>query len=215
MVPLEGTVIVPSTAGGVNWGGVAVDPGNRILVTKVLRMAHFARLIPLDEVENPGNAAAENLMGTPSPLLGTPYALKQEPMVSDMFTPCVTPPWAAVVAVDLQAGTILWQSPLGVLDKLMPMPLPLKWGTASFGGPMITGGGLVFIGATQDDRLRAFDLATGDEVWEAELPTGAFAMPMTYEAGGRQYVVIAAGGHPFIYPQPGDTITAFALPAGK
>ena len=209
---IEGTIVVPGTAGGVNWGGVAVDPASKILYTKVLRMGHFVQLIPLDEIETPATSSAENMMGTAAPLKGTPYALKQGPVVSPMFTPCTPPPWAAVVAVDLQAGEILWQSTLGTLDTLMPVPLPLKWGTAAFGGPMITAGGLLFIGATQDDRFRAFDLASGDEIWTVKLPTGSFAMPMSYEIDGRQFVVIASGGHPFIYPFPGDYLTAFALP---
>ncbi|NIQ24469.1 MAG: PQQ-binding-like beta-propeller repeat protein, partial [Pseudomonas stutzeri] len=119
---------------------------------------------------------------------------------------------AALVAVDLEGGRILWHSPLGTLDRLMPLPLPVVWGTASFGGPIVTAGGLVFIGATQDDRFRAFDLTTGEELWSARLPTGSFALPMTYQVEGRQYVVIASGGHPFIYPRPGDYLTAFALP---
>ena len=133
-------------------------------------------------------------------------------MLSPMFTPCTPPPWATVLAVDLQAGEILWQSTLGTLDTLMPIPIPLKWGTAAFSGPIITAGGLLFIGATQDDRFRAFSLATGEELWTTKLPTGAFAMPMTYEIDGRQFVVIASGGHPFIYQFPGDYLTAFALP---
>jgi len=209
---LDGTIMIPSSAGGINWGGVAVDPRTRILVTKVLLMMHFVQLIPVDEVETLGDGAAENLMGAPAPLFGTPYALKQGPVVSPMFTPCNAPPWAAMVAVDLEAGEILWQSTLGVLDTLMPVPIPLKWGTAAFGGPIMTAGGLAFIGATQDDRFRAFDVISGRELWSARLPTGSFAMPMTYAVGGRQYVVIASGGHPFIYPRPGDYITAFALP---
>jgi quinoprotein glucose dehydrogenase len=212
---LEGTVVVPSTAGGVNWGGVAVDPRLKILVTKVLRMLHFVQLIPVNDLPDPGLASAENAMGTAAPLLGTPYGMRQGPVMSPMFTPCNPPPWAALVAVDLEAGEILWQSALGTLDTLMPLPLPVKWGTASFGGPIVTAGGLVFIGATQDDRFRAFDLTTGEELWHARLPTGAFALPMTYQVDGRQYVVIASGGHPFIYPRPGDYLTAFALPAGK
>ena len=209
---LEGTVIMPSTAGGINWGGVAVDPRSGILVTKVLLMTHYAQLIPVEEVENLGDGSAENLMGAASPLLGTPYALKQGPVVSPMFTPCNAPPWAAMVAVDLTAGKILWRNTLGVLDTLMPVPIPLRWGTASFGGPILTAGGVAFIGATQDDRVRAFDVVTGEELWSEKLPTGSFAMPMTYEVEGRQFVVIASGGHAFIYPKPGDYITAFALP---
>jgi len=210
---IEGTVIIPSTAGGINWGGVAVEPNGKILIAKVLRMAHFAQLIPLEALDTAIASSSENMMGTPAPLFGTPYALKQGPLVSPIFTPCIAPPWSALVAVDLTAGEILWQSTLGTLDTLMPFPLPLKWGTASFGGPIITAGGLVFVGATQDDRIRSFDIVSGEELWSFKLPTGAFAMPMTYEVDGRQYLVIASGGHPFIYPRPGDTVTAFALPA--
>jgi quinoprotein glucose dehydrogenase len=209
---LEGTIIFPSTAGGINWGGVAVNPESGLLVTKVLRMAHYAQLIPLSDLDEHGDGAAENLMGQAAPLIGTPYALLQGPVMSPMFTPCNKPPWAAVVAVDLQAGKILWQSPLGTLDTLMPVPIPLPWGTASFGGPILTGGNLVFMGGTQDDRIRAFHAQNGKELWSAKLPTGAFAVPMTYSLDGRQYVVIASGGHPFIYPFPGDYLTAFALP---
>ena len=208
----EGTVIIPATAGGMNWGGVAVEPNGKILIAKALRMAHFAQLIPLDELADAIDSSAENMMGAPAPLIGTPYALKQGPFVSPMFTPCLAPPWSALVAVDLVAGEILWQSTLGTLDALVPVPLPLKWCTASFGGPIITAGGLVFIGATQDDRIRAFDLVSGEELWAFRLPTGAFAMPMTYAIDDRQYVVIASGGHPFVYPFPGDYVTAFALP---
>ncbi len=209
---LEGTVIVPSTAGGINWGGVAVDPRARILVTKVLRMGHFAQLIRQDDIATRSPQAGENQMGAPAALLGTPYALRQGPLVSPMFMPCTEPPWAELVAVDLEAGEILWRRPLGVLDRLMPIPLPLRWGTASFGGPIITAGGLIFIGATQDDRFRAFDLVSGEELWSRRLPTGAFALPMSYSIAGRQYIVVASGGHPFIYPHPGDYLTAFALP---
>jgi len=212
---LEGTIIVPSTAGGINWGGVAVDPESRILVAKVLRMAHFAQLIPIEDVDDLDVANAENTMGAAAPLLGTPYALKQGPVMSPMFTPCNPPPWSTVVAVDIEAGEILWQSPLGALDTLMPFPLPLKWGTGSFGGPIITAGGLVFIGATQDERFRAFDISNGEELWSARLETGAFAMPMTYEVNGRQFVVIAAGGHPFIHQKPGDYLNAFSLPTNN
>jgi len=207
-----GSVLVRATAGGMNWGGVAVDPQQKILVAKALRLAHFAQLIPLEQLDAVIASSGENMMGTPAPLIGTPYALKQGPFVSPMFTPCIAPPWSALVAVDIEAGEILWQSTLGTLDALVPLPLPLRWGTASFGGPIVTGGGLVFIGATQDDRFRAFDLHNGKELWSFKLPTGSFATPMTYALDGRQYVVVASGGHPFVYPYPGDYLTAFALP---
>ncbi|MCL4721336.1 MAG: pyrroloquinoline quinone-dependent dehydrogenase, partial [Gammaproteobacteria bacterium] len=184
---LEGTIIVPSTAGGVNWGGVAVDPGRRVLVTNVLRLAHFAQLIPVGPADDAGRnvTAGENMMGAPARLSGTPYALKQGALLSPANQmPCTAPPYAELVAVDLMAGEILWRSPLGVWDHSLPppmagpwsLPLPLKWGTPTFGGPLVTGGGLVFIGGTGDDRFRAFDLSSGRELWQARLPTGAFAL---------------------------------------
>jgi quinoprotein glucose dehydrogenase len=164
------------------------------------------------------------MLGAPVRLLGTPYAVRQAALLSPANQmPCTAPPYAELVAVDLQAGTILWRSTLGVWDHSLPppmaspfsLPLPLRWGTPTFGGPMLTAGGLVFIGATGDDRFRAFELATGRQLWEASLPTGAFAVPMSYEVGGRQFVVIASGGHAFVYQKPGDQITAFALPAQR
>jgi quinoprotein glucose dehydrogenase len=208
---LEGTVVTPSTAGGVNWGSVAIDKGSNILVTNVNRAQHFVQLIPNEQITSEPDESGEFKVGEPRPLHGTPYHLKQGPVMSPYYAPCTEPPWAQLVAVDIEKGEILWKSALGTLDKLAPLPIPLKWGTPTFGGPMITAGGLVFIGATADDRIRAFDISNGEEVWEYELPTGAFTMPMSYEIDGRQYIVVAAGGHPFIYRRPGDYITAFAL----
>ena len=217
----EGTIMWPSSAGGVNWGGVAVDPQSRILVTNVIRLGHYAKVLPADEADGVRRSMQENMLGAPVRLLGTPYAVRQAALLSPANQmPCTAPPYAELVAVDLQAGTILWRSTLGVWDHSLPppmaspfsLPLPLRWGTPTFGGPMLTAGGLVFIGATGDDRFRAFELATGRQLWEASLPTGAFAVPMSYEVGGRQFVVIASGGHAFVYQKPGDQITAFALP---
>ncbi|MEZ5566701.1 MAG: pyrroloquinoline quinone-dependent dehydrogenase [Gammaproteobacteria bacterium] len=226
---VEGTILYPSSAGGVNWGGVAVDPARRILVTNVIRLGHYVQLVPAGGDGQASSIAAgkmqknaaENMLGAPVRLLGTPWAVKQGALLSPMNQmPCTAPPYAELVAVDLQAGRILWRSTLGVWDHSLPppmaapwsLPLPLPWGTPTFGGPMITAGGLVFMGGTGDDRFRAFDLGSGRELWQATLPTGAFALPMSYAIAGRQYVVIASGGHPFVYQKPGDQITAFALP---
>jgi quinoprotein glucose dehydrogenase len=212
---LQGTVIVPSTAGGVNWGGVAVDPTTRVLVVNVMSLAHYAKVIPANQVSDKKGSIEENMMGAPVKLLGTPYALTQKALMVPPAFPCTAPPYSELVAVDLERGEILWRTTFGTMDGLMPIPLPIRWGTPTFGGPMITAGGVVFIGATADDRFRAFDLKSGRQLWSARLPTGAFSVPMSYEANGRQFVVIAAGGHAFIYQKPGDTITAFALPAGR
>ena len=220
---LSGTIMFPSSAGGVNWGGVAVDPDSRILVTNVIRLGHYVRLLPIASVTGkPKGSMQENMLGAPVALLGTAYAAKQAALLSPANQmPCTAPPYAELVAVDLQQGEILWRATLGVWDHSLPppmagpysLPLPLRWGTPTFGGPMLTAGGLVFIGATGDDRFRAFDLHSGHEIWSALLPTGAFAVPMSYEVNGRQFVVVASGGHAFVYQKPGDQITAFALPA--
>ena len=212
---LEGTVIVPSTAGGVNWGGGGMDESSGLFVVNVLNMGHFVKLLPIESLPPDTEGAPENTMGQATPIAGTPYAMEQGPLISPMFTPCTPPPWGQLVAVDLQQGTIKWRVPLGVLDRMMPLPLPLRWGAPLFGGPLVTGGGLTFIGATADERFRAFATATGEELWSVELPTGSFALPMSYAKDGKQFVVIASGAHPFIYQKPGDYITAFALPDKK
>lgn len=208
----QGTIMLPSSAGGVNWGSVAIDEPTNMLVTNVLNMPHFAQLIPNDEVRNAVAASGETTMGAASPLLGTPYHLLQGPAMSPRFLPCTAPPWAKLVAVDLERGEIKWEVPLGTIEKLSPIPLPIRWGAPSFGGAIVTAGGLVFIGATADNRFRAFRLSDGEELWSVKLPTGSFAHPMTYELNGKQYVVIVSGGHPFVDQDPGDWVTAFTLP---
>ena len=127
---------------------------------------------------------------------------------------CGAPPWAKLVAVDLEQGTIKWEVPLGTIDKLSPIPLPIHWGAPTFAGGIVTAGGVIFIGATADNRFRAFSLEDGDELWDIKLPTSSFAHPMTYEIDGKQYVVVVSGGHPFVDQDPGDWVTAFALPDG-
>ena len=135
------------------------------------------------------------------------------PPGTPLGAPCTKPPWYTLVAVDLDRGAIAWSVPLGTLDKLIRLPLRLPFGAPGIGGPIITGSGLAFIGATADEKFRAFDVDTGRELWSTNLPTSAMSTPMTYEAGGRQFVVIAAGGHHAYYRQKlCDTLLAFALP---
>ncbi len=204
--------MVPSSAGGVNWGSVAIHEPSNTLVTNVLNLLHFVQLIPNEKASNAVASSAEVTMGAASPLLGTPYHLLQGPVMSPRFLPCSSPPWAKLVAVDLQQGTIKWEVPLGTIEKLSPVPLPIRWGAPTFAGGIVTGGGLIFIGATADNRFRAFSLDDGSELWSVKLPTSSFAHPMTYSIGGRQYVVVVSGGHPFVDQDPGDWVTAFALP---
>jgi len=211
----QGTIMYPHVGGGSNWGGGAFDPERNMLITPVSEIPYFVRLVPIEEVDP--DTAKLPLAGAPTQvpgyINGTPYAAEQGPLLSPFSMPCTAPPWSQLVAVDMSVGEIKWKMPLGVLDKLLPVPLPLKWGVPLAGGPIITAGGLIFIGATADSRFRAFDIDTGMELWQEMLPTSAMATPMTYEAGGRQFVVIAAGGHSWYYAEGvNDYLLAYALP---
>jgi quinoprotein glucose dehydrogenase len=146
------------------------------------------------------------------PMEGTPYALLRAPLVSPFGAMCNPPPWGTLTAVDLVSGGVLWETTLGTTRDQAPFPIWLRLGTPNLGGSIVTAGGVVFIGATTDRFLRAFDARTGEEIWSQRLPYTANATPMTYRlrADGRQYVVVAAGGHG--WSEPGDAIVAFALP---
>jgi quinoprotein glucose dehydrogenase len=137
-----------------------------------------------------------------------------EPLLSPLGAPCSRPPWAALTAVDLARGEIVWESPLGDVGRMMSLPFSLELGTPGAGGPLVTAGGLVFIGYSLDDTFRAFDLRTGEVLWQTDLPAAGTAIPVTYEAGGEQYVVIAAGGHSMYQSTLGDSVMAYRLRRG-
>jgi quinoprotein glucose dehydrogenase len=124
--------------------------------------------------------------------------------------PAITPPWGTLNAIDLNTGEYRWKIPLGELKELTARGLP-PTGTPNYGGPLVTAGGLVFIAATKDGMFRAFDRATGEKVWEMELPAPAFAAPGTYLLNGKQYIVLACGGEK-LGTKRGDSYIALALP---
>jgi quinoprotein glucose dehydrogenase len=124
--------------------------------------------------------------------------------------PAIKPPWGTLLAIDLNTGERLWTVTLGEFPELTAKGIP-PTGTPSYGGPVVTAGGVVFIAATQDERIRAFDKQTGTLLWEAPLPAAGYATPSTYMVGGKQYVVIAAGGGK-LGTKSGDAYVAFALP---
>ena len=124
--------------------------------------------------------------------------------------PAVKPPWGTLAAIDLNRGEIDWQIPLGEFAELTKRGIPIT-GTENYGGPIVTAGGLIFIGATKDEKFRAFDKRTGKLLWETQLPAGGYATPSTYEVNGKQYVVIACGGGK-MGTKSGDAYVAFALP---
>ncbi len=212
----HGWIMFPGTAGGPNWGGGAFDPSRNLLITSVSQVGMWLRLLDAGSVpaEREFDASAGAPQGRPARIQGTPYAIEQRILLGPSFMPCTPPPWSSLVAVDLAEGSIRWSVALGTIEKLSPLPIPLKWGSPSAGGAIATAGGLVFIGGAADQRIRAFDVDTGEELWSARTPTAAHASPMTYQAAGRQFLVIAAGGHMFINGAAiDDYLVAWALPA--
>jgi quinoprotein glucose dehydrogenase len=204
-----GTLLAPMGAGGANWGGVAVDPHRNRVFVNTNNAVHHVTLLPPQEG---GGPRVQERGKEVSAMRGAPYSMVRQVLLSPLGLPCNKPPWGKLAAVDLESGTMAWEVTLGNTRKLAPMGLTLNLGTANLGGPMITDGGLLFIGATMDNLLRAFDADTGKELWAGELPHGGHGTPMTYAVGGRQYVVIVAGGHPVLGTEVGESVVAFALP---
>jgi quinoprotein glucose dehydrogenase len=190
---------------------VSIDAVSGVLFVNQMRMPSVVTLLPRDEYEAlPSKEAVypEELY----PMEGTPYALRRGPLLSPLGAPCHPPPWGTLTAVDLVSGEVLWEATLGTLRDQAPFPLWLPLGTPNLGGSIVTAGGVVFVGATTDRFLRAFDAASGREIWKRRLPFTANATPLTYRLheSGRQFVVVAAGGHG--WSEPGDALLAFALP---
>ncbi len=205
---VRGSLAIPGNIGGMTWSGYAFDPQNSTLLVTTNNFPTKVRVIPRAQFDE---ARKSEEKGEYTSQEGASYGMFRRPLLSPKYRlPCVPPPWGMLSAVDMVKGTIRWQVPLG---SFAPGKVPD--GVINLGGPIVTAGGLVFVAGTIDPYLRAFDVETGKELWKAQLPTSAHATPMTYRLGtnGRQYVVIAAGGHPHIDEEkPDDTVMAFTLP---
>jgi quinoprotein glucose dehydrogenase len=213
---VQGSVLFPGSLGGMNWSGAAFDPQRQLLVASVNNVAGEVRLIPRDGDDAKQTIAQrEDTRVYAWPQVGAPYGVTRRVLASSSGLPCNPPPWGSLVAVDLPRGAIRWRAPLGTTADIRPSLSPAIPGTPNLGGPIVTASGLVFIAAAMDDYLRAFDSETGAELWKGRLPAGGQAAPMTYRArDGRQFVVIAAGGHGALGTTLGDSVVAFALPRG-
>jgi quinoprotein glucose dehydrogenase len=218
----RGTLHYPGFSGGGNWGGAAYDPNSNLLVIKAMSIGteHWlvrnegGELTPQPQAGEqgvPGNAEFRGGPGDPMP--GTPFRTRTENFMSPLGVPCTPPPWGTLTAIDMDSGKIKWQIPYGQVRRYgITFPKAFGWGSAILGGPITTAGGLVFMGASMDKKFRALDVNTGEELWSAPLPYAGMAVPMTYMANGKQYVVIAAGGNRRTFTEEGDAIVAFALP---
>ena len=205
---VQGTILFPGNVGGVNWGSAAYDPQRHLLVADTNRLPFYVKLIPRADFDNARKNATDQdrLHGEFARQTGAPYGMFRTALLSPGVRPCNTPPWGTVTAVDLWSGKKVWDVPLGTFVPNM------NTGTITLGGPIATAGGLVFTGAAMDNYLRAFDSETGKELWKYELPAGGQATPMTYTIKGKQYLVIAAGGHGKLGTKQGDYVIAFTLP---
>ena len=210
---LQGTLIYPGNAGGTNWGSASFDAGRGLLFVNTSNLSHVVQLVPRAELAAMRRKYPDREISDQD---GTPYGMMRYVPLSPIGMPCNPRPWGQIHAIDTATGEIRWQSTLGTIEDLAPIPLPFggKWGTPNMGGPLATASGLVFIGAAMDDYLRAFDAETGEELWKGRLPAGGQATPLTYRVSesGKQYVVIAAGGHGKMGTKLGDPVVAFALP---
>jgi quinoprotein glucose dehydrogenase len=208
---IGGTLMNPGYAGGSNWGGLAWDPESQTIIATVLELPMWVRLTPREEAQRQMDAGTYDWEGY-TEMDGTPYVLNRDALMSALDVPCTKPPWGKLVALNLGSGEIEWERPIGTIQDIAPAPVPnVELGVPLIGGAITTASGLVFVAATFDDYLRAFDVATGEELWKGRLPAGGQATPMTYAIDGRQYVVIAAGGHGGAGTTRGDYVVAFTL----
>ncbi|MDB5613433.1 MAG: rane-bound PQQ-dependent dehydrogenase, glucose/quinate/shikimate family protein [Devosia sp.] len=208
---LQGSIIYPGNFGTFNWGSVAVDPERQVMFGMPTYLAFTSRLVPASEIppKEAGTTGSEQGLNRNE---GAPYGVFMGPFLSPLGVPCQAPGWGFVAGADLRTGEIAYKHRNGTVRDMTPLPLPFKVGVPGIGGPMITKGGVAFLGAAVDDFFRAYDLTTGNQLWEARLPAGGQSTPMTYTASGKQYVVIVAGGHGSVGTKPGDYVLAYTLP---
>ncbi len=199
---LQGTLIYPGSAGGINWGSVAIDSDRQLLVVGLNHSVGWVRLIPRERWDSATSNRQPGVQYTSQS--GTPYGMSRSGLRAPSGLPCSPPPWGELLAIDLSDGSVSWREPVGTAPSAAGLPGSARWGASVWGGPIITGGGLAIMAATPDRMIRAVDVNDGRVLWEHELPAAGDATPMTFrsEASGKQYVVIAADDH----------LVAFALP---
>ncbi|MEX7634657.1 membrane-bound PQQ-dependent dehydrogenase, glucose/quinate/shikimate family, partial [Serratia marcescens] len=215
----QGTLVFPGNLGMFEWGGLAVDTDREIAIANPIALPFVSKLIPRgpgNPIEPPeGDKGGSGTESGVQPQYGVPFGVTLNPFLSPFGLPCKQPAWGYISAVDLKTNDIVWKKRIGTVRDSSPLPLPFKMGMPMLGGPVTTAGNVFFIGATADNYLRAFSVTNGEKLWEARLPAGGQATPMTYEVNGKQYVLIFAGGHGSFGTKLGDYLVAYALPDQK
>jgi quinoprotein glucose dehydrogenase len=213
---LEGTLVYPGNFGVFNWGSVAVDPERQIAFTTPTYIAFVSQLVPRQDDKTlyvQGENRPESSLPALNENFGAPFAVKLSAFTSALGVPCQAPPWGYVAAADLTTGKIVWKHKNGTVRDASPIPVPFPMGVPNLGGPMMTASGVAFLSGTIDYFVRGYDVSNGNQLWEARLPAGGQATPMTYTgADGRQYLLVVAGGHGSLGTKAGDYVIAYALP---
>jgi quinoprotein glucose dehydrogenase len=210
----QGSFVYPGNYGVFDWGGLSLDPVRQIVFANPNYMGFVSRLHRRGSVDAKGGTGTEAGL---QPMTGTPFAVDLHPLLSPIGVPCQAPPWGYVTGVDLRTLKPVWMHRNGTIRDSAPLPVPFELGVPTLGGSMVTGGGVAFMSATLDYYLRAYDVRSGEKLWQYRLPAGGQATPMSYvsDRTGKQYVLIMAGGHGSLGTRMGDSLMAFALPGDR
>ncbi|MBE4855665.1 pyrroloquinoline quinone-dependent dehydrogenase [Enterobacter cloacae complex sp. P40RS] len=205
----EGALTYPDSAGGVQWGGVAFDPQKQIAIVNTSHIVQYVKLYSREDYDN-ADKTAGNESGF-APQEGAPYGMRL--LVADNWLgmPCWQPPFGEIVALDMHTGDVKWRRPVGASQQY-GFFMPEGWGSPTIGGPAVTAGGVIFIGASMDAKVRAYSVESGEELWSDQVEAPAVANPSVYEYKGRQYVAFVAGGNTILKDQVGDQVVVYALP---
>ncbi len=214
----QGTLVFPGNLGMFEWGGISVNSHSEFAIANPMQLPFVSKLIPRgpNNPMEPGKNGAGGSGGEAGlqHMYGVPFGVELNPFLSPFGLPCMQPSWGFVSAVNLKTNQIVWKKRIGTIrDSGGPIPLPpITVGTPMLGAPITTAGNVFFIAATLDDYIRAYSVRDGKLLWQARLPAGGQATPMTYEVDGKQYLVIVAGGHGSFGTKMGDYIVAYKLP---
>lgn len=205
----EGTLTYPDSAGGVRWGGVAFDPQKQIAIVNTSHIVQYVKLYSREDYDN-ADKDSGNESGF-APQEGAPYGMRLLVASNWLGMPCWQPPFGEIVAIDMHTGDVKWRRPVGASQQY-GFFMPESWGSPTIGGPAVTAGGVIFIGASMDAKVRAYSVESGEELWSDQAEAPAVANPSVYEYKGRQYVAFVAGGNTILKDQVGDQVVVYALP---
>ena len=215
----QGTLVFPGNLGMFEWGGISIDPHRQVAIANPMALPFVSRLIPRgpgNPIEPPEGAKGSGTESGVQPQYGVPFGVTLNAFLSPIGLPCKQPAWGYISALDLKTNKVAWKKRIGTptdnMGFTLPFKLPFNMGMPMLGGPISTAGNVLFVAATADNYLRAYNMTNGKRLWEGRLPAGGQATPMTYEVNGKQYVVLSAGGHGSFGTKMGDYIVAYALP---